>query len=493
MKQILLLSCLALMALTSNAQFTVTIQPNECTGKDTWILNNYPTTNLGASTEFNTFAWTCGGSPCNSKALIAFDLSAIPSGAIISSATLSLFADLNSSNGYAGTPTYGTDNASYLNRVTSAWDEMTVTWNTTPTTTTTDQVLLAQSTSTSQDYLGTDITAFAQYWVQNPAQNYGMMIEMITSSAYNSLLFCSSDNGNSSKRPKLTVTYTLPVTACVTFQPDSCTGKDTWILNNYPTTNLGTSAEFNTFAWTCGGSPCNSKALIEFDLSTIPSAAVISSATLSLYADVNSSNGYAGTPTWGTDNDSYLSRVTSPWNEMSVTWNTTPTTTITDQVIIPQSTNTAQDYPSIDVTAFAQFWAQNPSQNYGMMIEMIFSSAYNSLLFCSSDNANVAKRPKLQVCFSTPTSIVEVNSSIDAILFPNPATNQLTINLGGLQAESVSIYNVDGRLESKTTNPVNNSIDVSGLAAGVYIAEVTPKSPKGDLNTNAVRVRWVKM
>lgn len=93
-----------------------------------------------------------------------------------------------------------------------------------------------------------------------------------------------------------------------------------------------------------------------------------------------------------------------------------------------------------------------------------------------------------------PTSVNSESVVYDIAVIPNPATHQLNINLGSLQAEQVSIYNVDGKLVSSVKQPANNSLDISSLANGVYIAEVTPKSPKGDLNTNAVqRVRWVKM
>ncbi len=71
-------------------------------------------------------------------------------------------------------------------------------------------------------------------------------------------------------------------------------------------------------------------------------------------------------------------------------------------------------------------------------------------------------------------------------VYPNPATNQLSINLGGMQAEQVNIYNIDGKLVSLTMQPQNNRVDISELAKGVYIAEIK-------LGDAAQRVRWVKM
>jgi hypothetical protein len=71
-------------------------------------------------------------------------------------------------------------------------------------------------------------------------------------------------------------------------------------------------------------------------------------------------------------------------------------------------------------------------------------------------------------------------------VYPNPATNQLTVDLGGLQAEQVSIYNVDGKLVSEMKQPAYNSIDISTLAAGFYVAEIKVREA-------VQRVRWVKM
>ncbi len=87
----------------------------------------------------------------------------------------------------------------------------------------------------------------------------------------------------------------------------------------------------------------------------------------------------------------------------------------------------------------------------------------------------------------TMTAINEVNANtLHAVLYPNPASNQLSINLNGLQAEQISIYNVDGKLVSDAKQPANNSVDISALAKGVYVAEVKAKE-------GMQRLRWVKL
>lgn len=87
---------------------------------------------------------------------------------------------------------------------------------------------------------------------------------------------------------------------------------------------------------------------------------------------------------------------------------------------------------------------------------------------------------------NAPIGIKEIKANFKVSVYPNPATNLLNINLGGIQAEQVSIYNVDGKLVSETKQPANNAIDISSLATGVYVAEVK-------VSGAVQRVRWVKM
>jgi hypothetical protein len=213
---------------------------------------------------------------------------------------------------------------------------------------------------------------------------------------------------------------------------------------------------------------------------------VISSANLSLYAHLTATSGNFGNPTFGPANASYLKRVTAAWDENAVNWNTKPGFDTTDQVLLPQSTGTTQDYPNIDISAFVQYWAQNPGQNFGMLLDIITSNSLNSLIFYSSDYIEADKRPKLDVCYSIPTSISEINSTFELQVYPNPATKDLNIPLYGLQAQHITIYNVNGKLVSETNQPVNNRIDISELPGGIYIAEVKA-------NEMVKRVRWVKM
>gem|GEM_PF-3121317 len=94
-------------------------------------------------------------------------------------------------------------------------------------------------------------------------------------------------------------------------QPDGAAGIDTYLLNTSPTTNNGTAVTM----WVGESNNATNKvarSLIKFDLSSIPSNATITSATLSLWTDADFS-----------DNDRTIRvyRLKVPFNETQATWN----------------------------------------------------------------------------------------------------------------------------------------------------------------------------
>ncbi|MCW5906674.1 MAG: T9SS type A sorting domain-containing protein [Chitinophagales bacterium] len=91
---------------------------------------------------------------------------------------------------------------------------------------------------------------------------------------------------------------------------------------------------------------------------------------------------------------------------------------------------------------------------------------------------------KLSGSFTTVNEVFKQESLLS--LLPNPASHQLTINLGGLQAQQINIYNTSGRLIAEFIQPANNTIDVAAITPGIYIAEA-------QVNSLLQRVRWVKM
>lgn len=191
---------------------TLTLQPAS-EGKDGYYNDLNPSAIGGATTSFCAMAWTNAGNPVLVRAVIDFDLSSIPAGTTITSAYLSLYNDPTSANNSGKHseasvyPLTGGDNGAYLRRITSTWDESTICWNTQPTTSTVNQVLLPASTDPHQDYTDVDITPLIQDIINNKSTSFGMMLILKTEDYYRGLIFASSDNADPTNRPKLVVNY----------------------------------------------------------------------------------------------------------------------------------------------------------------------------------------------------------------------------------------------------------------------------------------------
>ena len=156
--------------------------------------------------EMNSLAWTENGALLINRSLFTFDLSSIPTGAIVDSAILSLYHDSISTS--VGNSTESNSNASVIQRITTSWDPLTTVWSNQPLTDTTDEAPVAESTSQYEDYPHIIVTALVQDMVNNPATSFGFMLRLDSEQPYCSLLFCSARYYNPARRPKLMVTFT---------------------------------------------------------------------------------------------------------------------------------------------------------------------------------------------------------------------------------------------------------------------------------------------
>lgn len=138
----------------------------------------------------------------NDRTLLTFDLTEIPSGSTVESATLSL-------NAYV-VPGAGRTYEAW--QTTSSWGETTVTWNTPPS--------YAGSASASageasgwMEWSSTTLTSDVQGWVTGSSTNYGWMINDSvedTATEHNILFYSRREATQTTLRPKLTVRYTAP-------------------------------------------------------------------------------------------------------------------------------------------------------------------------------------------------------------------------------------------------------------------------------------------
>lgn len=425
-------------------------------GLDAVLTSSAATTNNGSNTTFQTMR---DASNNKNRSVLQFDLSSIPSTAIINTAKLTLYGSAHSGI-----------NPSYLRKNTSSWNETTVTWNTAPATSTVNQISLAQSTVATQTYT-MDVKTFVQDMVNVPATNFGWTLIKQDENSIGSLVFNSSDVRYSS-RPLLEISYTIPMdvkgymTPCTGISnadgalnvtvsngvppytyswSDASTSKD--IYNKLPglytltvTDNLGNQvkkhmligAENTAVTFTItpdalsgkdgaiqlrdDGTLANNnykdltqlqasrwsasgwvttRSLFAYDLFCIPSNAVVSSATLQL-------NGNGHNPL-SRPNTSYLYLNTQDWNEPTLTWATQPAHTSTNSIYLT-GTASSNENTAIDVTSHVQSWVLNPSTNFGWKLALSdeTTSSYTSRAYGSSDNATTTLRPSLIISITIP-------------------------------------------------------------------------------------------
>ncbi|HET6227227.1 MAG TPA: DNRLRE domain-containing protein [Bacteroidia bacterium] len=459
-KKLLFIFLIVMFCRTSvKAQTTITLQPDPTAGKDAEVSLIVPNTNYGTSEKATPYAWTQNGDLNVTRVLMQFDLSAIPLNATITSAKLSLYFNPY----YTGVTQHNGSNALWIQRVTSAWDEGTVTWNTQPTTTTTNQVSIAQSMSSKQNYPDMDITQLIRDMAKG--SNYGFMIKLQDETPYRDVLLASSDNQDNTIRPKLVITYTTGTDVCLTLQPDSLKGKDAEVGYIVPNTNYGSSGKLSPYAWTQNGDLNVVRDFIEFDLTSIPANATITSAKLSLYYNPN----YPALTQHNGSNALWIQRVTSPWVENSVTWNTQPTTTTANQLSIAQSASPTQNYTNMDVRLLVEDMLKSGNNNYGFMIRLQEESPYRDVMLASSDNIDKNLHPKLEICYTVnpdncltlqPDSLKGKDAEVGYIV-PNT-------NYGGSKKMSPYAWTQNGEL-----NVVRDFIefDLSGLPANATITD----------------------
>ncbi len=186
---VLMLICI-FSSFSGYSQFTLTLYPN----KDAQVISVAPTFNNGSSPYFSG-EWQTPTQEVQS--LMQFDLSSVPANSIIVSAQLTL-------TGYNHWPPSGSDNSCYLQKLTSSWEESTVTWNTRPGYTATSQIGIAPSTSSTQNYT-MDVKSWVSDWVNGISTNYGFILKRQTSTFLGALAFNSRDCTDPTKRPKLVI------------------------------------------------------------------------------------------------------------------------------------------------------------------------------------------------------------------------------------------------------------------------------------------------
>jgi len=182
--------------------------------EDTFL--NLDAQNYSQEVQLNSYTWPTD--QIANTILMKWDLSAIPQGAAIQSATLSLFLQ-----GNGGDAAYDLSVHKVINKDptislatgftydgTNAWSANSCCFNGIPLAQ--GDIAVAedvQSLDTTNGYKSWTVTQMVQDWVNNGATNFGMLVNSDPVAAADSnRVLSSSENSQANQRPKLVITYT---------------------------------------------------------------------------------------------------------------------------------------------------------------------------------------------------------------------------------------------------------------------------------------------
>lgn len=183
---------------------TIIIQPGPVEGKDAeigvWFLPNGTESyyGVGGGETVECYVQENIGSAVFQEVLLQFPLGDIPPGATIVSAKLEVY-------GY-GIINYVNQFATMrISKITSNWDENSVSWENKPLREYPPVESIVFLHEGMLNWYEADITEVVQEWVDEPSLNYGLNFHLAPNEASSEIH--SSDNPDSSKRPKLIVKY----------------------------------------------------------------------------------------------------------------------------------------------------------------------------------------------------------------------------------------------------------------------------------------------
>lgn len=285
-------------------------------------------------------------------------------------------------------------------------------------------------------------------------------------------------------------------------QPDGTDGKDTYIQQDDPTMVRGTSNNLDlALHWQNSAK----RAILEFNLSSIPADQNIDNAVLMLYmyndgpgADVNIT-AHRITRSWVegtrgyTDNGATWRKYdgTSDWNTYGGDYDS--------GVEALTTTNTQNQWYEWNITDLVSDWYDGTYTNYGVLLkgEDETGDANRRKRFRASDYGTATQRPKLiinysagddgapKIDFATGTEPNDTSFSRDWIFVNVSASDENNDTLGFF------LYNASGLVDSQYVSYATQSYNFTGLSDGTYSYNVTANDTLG--NTNQTQTRTIHL
>ena len=95
-----------------------------------------------------------------------------------------------------------------------------------------------------------------------------------------------------------------------------------------------------------------------------------------------------------------IQRITSNWDESSVTWRTQPSVTMENQLMVDGAIMPTQDFPDIDVTPLIGDYIHDRENSHGLLLKFQNEKPYRMALLASSNHPTDHLRPKLEVHYT---------------------------------------------------------------------------------------------
>ncbi len=446
----------------------VTLDPSTSTVDDAYIDKANATTNFGSTVSIKT-------RPANANSLkyglVRFDVSSIPSGAIIQSGLLGLTVETRRDKNHFD----------QVHVMTSDWAESGVTWNKRNGST----AWAGGGAFSSADYdaavLGTvvpkvderlvtaTVTSAVDDWINGALPNNGFVL-VSTGTDAGDAAYHSRESATVTKRPFLRVVYLQQ-------QLGGCSGPttvesvaDTFIDVDKPTNTAGSQTTMKTRP---AAADRLKYSLVQFDLGAIPPGATITAATLTLEVQAARNNHVDA-----------VHRVLTAWEEGTASWNlrngvspwasgafsTADYAASSLGTITPSSTGDK----TLSVTTQVQDWVNNGVPNRGFVLISTGTDAGDAAYY-TREEATASRRPTLTVAWTLPAATT-------------PGT-KTTLAASPLLVAGSGQVTVTMLVEVTSAGTISGVTPPSGLAVttdpGISAVLGTGPTPAGPVSVNA--------
>ncbi|MCB0036597.1 MAG: DNRLRE domain-containing protein, partial [Anaerolineales bacterium] len=394
------------------------------------------------------------------RALMGFDISDLPSNAIIQSATLELTANSITNGPF----TVRAD------AITSSWDEATTIWSNSPSTAYyNDPTVMLSAGAGVKSW---DVTNIVNEW-QDGLTNHGIMLRSTSSLEAGTADFISSE-GTYAQGPRLTITFTTDTTPLL-LEPDA----DTYVDEGAPSTNYGSNASLNM----SDVASARRYSLLHFDTAELPSDVTITSATLEVYSIINY---LADEEATAAEEATFAptapnvrpEAIITNWTEFGTTWNNRPMSTYLND---PPVDFLSIGWQTYDVSNIVQGWVDGTVENYGILLKVVPGQG-GTAFYSSGENNRTA--PRLTITYEpAPPDCEPISSTI--INGPAEALAGVTYTYD----VTISRVNASGPFSYTWTSPGQPTYDTPTAAyswdtAGSKTVSVTVENCAGPSSNN---------